>query len=66
MISEKKDRVIATITKEQKNKLEELSRETGITKSVLISIALAGLFKAGYTLGNTAAEILTEEKENKK
>lgn len=56
MIPENKDRIIATVTKEQKTQLEKMSKETGITKSVLISLALTGLFEAGIKLGETTAD----------
>lgn len=58
MIPDNKDRLVTTITKEQKDKLEKMSKETGITKSVLVSLALAGLFSAGLKLGETTVDLL--------
>lgn len=65
MIPEDKERVIATIPKDQKKQLEDYCKKNNMNKSAAIATALAMLFYTGYKAGDLIGQMYLDKTRSK-
>lgn len=65
MIPDDKERVIVTILKDDKEKLNAFCKSNNLTKSGAISIALSVLFASGYKIGDIIGQMVFDERKLK-
>lgn len=65
MIPDDKERIIVTIPKDDKDKLNSFCKSNNLTKSAAVSIALSVLFASGYKIGDIIGQMVFDERKLK-